>query len=292
MSVLSAYCVFILLHCVSLCSVVFLYSLWVTFCLPVLTSRPFFQCEALLLHLYLKRCPRFVEVLFSCCIKAFSLFFISRLRPHILCWGFVLVLYWGFVLIFYFEALASYFILRLRPHILNWGFVLVLYQGFVLIFYFEASASYFILRLRPHILYWGFVLILYFKASSSWLIWGFVLIVIYWGYVPQFEALVVIVVGPCCFVCTAYLVCLQWYVCGSVCLFLSRVTRCKYYLVWISIHIFNLLCLFFSLHSCNPLFWFTCSYYFSLNFIRLLRVVITPSVTTRNNRMNFRLLLF
>ena len=43
-SVLSAYCVFILLHCVS-CSVVFLYSLWVTFCLPVLTSGPFFQCE-------------------------------------------------------------------------------------------------------------------------------------------------------------------------------------------------------------------------------------------------------
>ena len=84
MSVLSAYCVFILLHCVS-CSVVFLYSLWVTFCLPVLTSRPFVQCEALFLHLYLKRCPRFVEVLFSCCIKALSLFFISRLRPHILC---------------------------------------------------------------------------------------------------------------------------------------------------------------------------------------------------------------
>ena len=234
----------------------------------------------------------FVEVLSSCCIKALSLFFILRLRPHILFWGFGLVLYWGFVLIFYFEALASYFILRLRPHILNWGFVLVLYQGFVLIFYFEASASYFILRLRPHILYWGFVLILYFKASSSWLIWGFVLIVIYWGYVPQFEALVVIVVGPCCFVCTAYLVCLHDMCVVLFVCFLSRVTRCKYYLVWISIHIFNLLCLVFSLHSCNPLFWFTFSYYFSLNFIRLLRVVITPSVTTRNNRMNFRLLLF
>ena len=145
MSVLSAYCVFILLHCVSLCSVVFLYSLWVTLCLPVLTSRPFFQCEALLLHLYLKRCPRFVEVLFSCCIKALSLFFISRLRPHIL--------FWGFGLVFYFEASSSYFILRLRPR-----FILI-----VLIFYFEvsasyfnyfeASSSYFILRLCPHTLF-------------------------------------------------------------------------------------------------------------------------------------------
>ena len=90
-SVLSAYCVFILLHCVS-CSVVFLYSLWVTFCLPVLTSGPFFQCEALFLHLYLKRCPRFVEVLF--------------------------MLYQGFVLVFYIEASSSYFILRLWPRIL------------------------------------------------------------------------------------------------------------------------------------------------------------------------------
>ena len=143
-SVLSAYCVFILLHCVS-CSVVFLYSLWVTFCLPVLTSGPFFQCEALFLHLYLKRCPRFVEVLFSCCIKALSLFFISRLRPHIL--------FWGFGLVFYFEASSSYFILRLRPR-----FILI-----VLIFYFEvsasyfnyfeASSSYFILRLCPHTLF-------------------------------------------------------------------------------------------------------------------------------------------
>ena len=226
------------------------------------------------------------------------------------CWGFVLMLYQGFVLVFYIEASSSYFILRLWPriilrlcpHILFWGFGLVFYLrlrphilhwGFILIFYFEASASYFILRLRPHILYWGFVLILYFKASSSWLIWGFVLIVIYWGYVPQFEALVVIVVGPCCFVCTAYLVCLHDMCVVLFVCFLSRVTRCKYYLVWISIPIFNLLCLiFFSLHSCNPLFWFTCSYYFSLNFIRLLRVVITPSVTTRNNRMNLRLLLF
>ena len=237
MSVLSAYCVFILLHCVSLCSVVFLYSLWVTFCLPVLTSRPFFQCEALFLHLYLKRCPRFVEVLFSCCIKALFLFFISRLCLHILFLGFVLIFYIEASSSFYIKALSSYFILRLRPRILFWGFVLIFYiealssyfilrlrphilfSGLVLIFYFEASASYFILRLCPHILYWGFVLIFYIEISSSWLIWGFVLIVIYWGYVPQFEALVVVVVGPCCFVCTAYLVCLQWYVCGSVCLF-------------------------------------------------------------------------
>ena len=203
MSVLSAYCVFILLHCVSLCSVVFLYSLWVTFCLPVLTSRPFFQCEALLLHLYLKRCPRFVEVLFSCCIKALSLFFISRLRPHILCWGFVLVLYWGFVLIFYFEASASYFIwgfvlifyfealasyyieasssyfiLRLRPRILFWGFVLI--------FYIEASSSYFILRLCPHILYWGFVLIFYITASSSYFILRLCPHILFWGFVLMF----------------------------------------------------------------------------------------------------------
>ena len=57
-------------------------------------------------------------------------------------WGFVPLLvfetltsfYWGV----YFEALSSYFILRLHPHILFWGFVLVLYWGFVLIFYFEA----------------------------------------------------------------------------------------------------------------------------------------------------------
>ena len=81
----------------------------------------------------------------SCCIKALSLFFISRLRPHIL--------FWGFGLVFYFEASSSYFILRLRPR-----FILI-----VLIFYFEvsasyfnyfeASSSYFILRLCPHTLF-------------------------------------------------------------------------------------------------------------------------------------------
>jgi len=84
MSVLSAYCVFILLHCVPLSSIVFLYSLSATFCLPVLTCGPFFHCEALFLHLYLRRCPHFVEVL--------SLFLILRLHPHILFGGFVLVL--------------------------------------------------------------------------------------------------------------------------------------------------------------------------------------------------------
>ena len=195
MSVLSAYCVFILLHCVSLCSVVFLYSLSATFCLPVLTSGPFFQCEALFLHMYLRRWPHFVEVLSSCCIKALSLFFILRLRPHIL-----------------------HCILRLHPHTLYWGFVLI--------FYFEPLSSYFILRL-------------------CFSVRGF---------------------GPHC--CRHLLLCLYYFfglfavICVWFCLFvlLCRVTRCQYYLVWISIHIFYLLCLFFSLQSCNPLFWFTCSY--------------------------------
>ena len=43
LSVLSACCVFILLHSVSLCSVVFLYSLSVTFCLPVCLLRGHFS---------------------------------------------------------------------------------------------------------------------------------------------------------------------------------------------------------------------------------------------------------
>ena len=116
---------------------------------------------------------------------------------------------WGFVPPLVFEALTSF----------CWGFVLMLYQGFVLVFDIEASSSYFILRLRPRILFWGFVLIFYIEALSSYFILrlcpcilyrGFVLIVLYWGYFPQFEALVLIVVGLCCFVCTAYLVCLQW----------------------------------------------------------------------------------
>ena len=244
MSVLSAYCVFILLHCVSLCSVVFLYSLSATFCLPVLTSGPFFQCEALFLHLYLRHCPHFVEVLSSCLfwgfvlifyieassslfyIEALSSSFILRLCPHSLFWGFVLM-----------------FILRLCPHILYWGFVLiVLYWGFVLIFYFEALSSCFILRLRPHC----FIL----RLCSS--VWGF---------------------GPHCYrpllLCLYCLFDLFAVICVWFCLFvfLSRVTRCQYYLIWISIHIFHLFCLFFSIYSCYPLFWFTCSYInFNLRF--------------------------
>ena len=132
LSVLSAYCVFVLLHCVSLCFVIFLYSLWATFCLTVLTSGPFFQCEILFLHLYLRRSPHFVKALSTCCIKALSLFLLLRLRPLI--------------------------ILRLFPHILFWGFSL---------FFFKASSSYFILRLCPHIIFWGFVLVFYIQASSS-----------------------------------------------------------------------------------------------------------------------------
>ena len=197
-------------------------------------------------------------VFLSCCIvyRCVLLFSFSRCRRHSVCQCLLLGRFfsvrlcsstciWGIVLILlrfcphvYFEALSSYFILRPRPHcfilrlcphLLYWGFVLIFYfevlssclfWGFVLIFYIEASSSlfyieassslfyieasssYFILRLCPHVLYWGFVLI-----------------VLYWGYVPQFEALVLIVVGPCYFLCTAYLICLQWYVCGSVCLY-------------------------------------------------------------------------
>ena len=178
MSVLSAYCVFILLHCVSLCSVVFLQSLSATSCLPVLTSGPFFSVWG------------FVPPLVFEALTSF-------------CWGFVLMLYQGFVLVFDIEATSSYFIwrlwpriiLRLCPHILLWGFGLV--------FYFEASSSYFILRLRPHILFWGFVLIFYFEALSSYFIWDLVLIfyieasssyfilrlrprILFWGFVPIF----------------------------------------------------------------------------------------------------------
>ena len=130
LSVLSACCVFILLHIVSLCSVVFLYSLSVHSVCQCAFFGAIFQYEALFVHLHLRRCPRFAELLSSCCIKAFS----------------------------------SYYILRCS-HILFWGFVLI--------FYTEASSSYFILTLRPRILYWD--------------------------YVPLFEALVLVVVGPCCF---------------------------------------------------------------------------------------------
>ena len=102
-------CFYPVAYCASLCSVVFLYSLLVTFCLPVLTSGPFFQCEALFFHLYLRHCPRFAEVLLSCCIKALSLFLYR---------GFVLIFYVEASSWYYIEALSSYFILRLWPRIL------------------------------------------------------------------------------------------------------------------------------------------------------------------------------
>ena len=194
----------------------------------------------------------------SCCIvyRCVLLFSFSRCRRHSVCQCLLLGRFfsvrlcsstciWGVDLILL--RFCPHVVSRLCPCFLYWGFVLIFYivfWGFILIFYTEALSSYSILSLCPHILYWGFVLI-----------------VLYWGYVSQFEALVLIVLGTCYFVCTTSLVCLQWYVCGSVCLyFLCRVTRCQYYLVWISIHIVYLLCLFFSLQSCNPLFWFTCSY--------------------------------
>ena len=152
MSVMSACHVFILLHCVSWCSVVFLYSLSGTFCLPVLTSGPFFQSEALFLHLYLRHCP---------------------------------LLYQGFVLVFYIESLSSYL----------WGFVLI--------FYFEASFSYFIWSLCPHICYRGFVLIFDLRFHPH-------------GYILRWCSSVWDF-GPHC--CRPLLVCLQWFVCGSVCLY-------------------------------------------------------------------------
>ena len=148
-----------------------------------------------------------VRLCSSTCIWGVDLIFL-RFCPHVVSRLCPCFLYWGFVLIFYFEALASYYIealssyciLRLWPRILFWGFVLIFYFEASSSYYIEALSSYFILGLRPHILYWVFVLI-----------------ILYWGYVPKFEALVLIVLGPCSFVCTAYLIGLQWYVCGSVC---------------------------------------------------------------------------
>ena len=193
----------------------------------------------------------------SCCIvyRCVLLFSFSRCRRHSVCQCLLLGRFfsvrlcsstciWGVDLILL--RFCPHVVSRLCPCFLYWGFVLIFYivfWGFILIFYTEALSSYSILSLCPHILYWGFVLI-----------------VLYWGYVSQFEALVLIVVGTCYFVCTTSLVCLQWCVWFCLFVFLCRVTRCQYYLVWISIHIFYLLCLFFSLQSCNPLFWFTCSY--------------------------------
>ena len=117
-------------------------------------------------------------------------FFSVRLCSSTCIWGVDLILL----------RFCPHVVSRLCPCFLYWGFVLIFYFEALASYYIEALSSYFILRLCPHILYWGFVLI-----------------VLYWGYVPQFEALVLIVLGPCCFVCTAYLICLQWYVCGSVC---------------------------------------------------------------------------
>lgn len=131
-----------------------------TFCLPVLTSGPFFQCEALFLHLYLRR------------------------WPHLFCWGFVLMLYQGFVLVFYIEASSSYFILRLWPriilrlcpHILFWGFVLIFYC-FVLSWCVNTGNW---VWLSPLIYYWGFVLLwirplLLLRIYPYNTFWGFVL---------------------------------------------------------------------------------------------------------------------
>ena len=184
LSVLSACCVFILLHIVSLCSVVFLYSLSVHSVCQCAFFGAIFQYEALFVHLHLRRCPRFAELLSSCCIKAFF----------------------------------SYYILRCS-HILFWGFVLI--------FYTEASSSYFILRL----------------CSSVW------------GLGPR-----------CCRPMLLLFVLLIWFVCSDMCVilflfvFVYRVTRCKHHLVWIyqPFSCFTFLCQFFSLQSCNPLFWFTC----------------------------------
>ena len=95
----------------------------------------------------------------------------------------------------------------------------------ILIFYFEVP---------PHFLYWGFVLIFDFEASSSLLyIEAMFLSLKLWSS---------LLLAP---VALFKFVLLIWFVCSDMCVvlfvcFLSRVTRCKYYLVWISIHIFFL----------------------------------------------------
>ena len=135
----------------------------------------------------------------SCtCIRGVVLILL-RFCPHVVSRLFPCFLYWGFVLIFYFEALSSYYIEALSSHFI-WGLGLV--------YYFEASSLYFILRLRPHC----FIL----RHCSS--IWGF---------------------GPHCFrpllLCLYCLFGLFAVICVWFCLFvfLSRVTRRQYYLVWI-----------------------------------------------------------
>ena len=118
----------------------------------------------------------------------------------------------------YFEVSSSYF-----------------FWGFALIFYIEALSSYLILRLRPHC----YIL----RLCSS--VWGF---------------------GLHC--CWPLLLCLNLYcffglfvvICVWFCLFvfLSWVTRFKYYLAWIFIHFLYIYIFFyvnlFSLQLCNRYF--------------------------------------
>ena len=82
----------------------------------------------------------------------------------------------------FIEAVSSYFTLRLHPPILYWGFVFIIYWGFVLIGYFETLSLDCSLRLPPHHCY-----VILLRLCSS-----------VWGYVPQFEALVLVVVDTCC----------------------------------------------------------------------------------------------
>ena len=108
---------------------------------------------------------------------------------------------WGFVPPLVFEALSSccikalslFSILSLRPHI-----ILRLCPHIC-----EASSSYFILRLHSHILFGVFVLIFDLRFHPH-------------GYILRWCSSVWDF-GPHC--CRPLLVCLQWFVCGSVCLY-------------------------------------------------------------------------
>ena len=178
-------------------------------------------------------------------IEALSSYFILRLRPHILYWGFVLILFWGFGLVFYFEASSSYFIFRLCPHIL-----------------FEASASYFVLSLCLHILFWGFVLIFCIEALSPYfslrrcppILYGSFILTVFFFYYLRLCSSVWGFGPPSCrplLLCLYCLFGLFTVICVWFCLFLflCRITRWQYHLVWVFIHILV-----------HPLFWFTCSY--------------------------------
>ena len=120
-------------------------------------------------------------------------FFRVRLCSSTCIWGIVLMLYQGFVLVFYIESSSSYYIEALSSYL--WGFVLI--------FYFEASFSYFIWSLFPHICYRGFVLIFDLRFHPH-------------GYILRWCSSVWDF-GPHC--CRPLLVCFQWFVCGSVCLY-------------------------------------------------------------------------